>query len=296
MTELKRIIFTLLLVFAAAGGFAQQKFDNIEEPRVSYFGNITAPDFPAGAEWLNTDKPISIKDLKGKLVLIDFWTFCCINCIHIIPDLHKLEEKYKNELVVVGVHSAKFLTERGTENIRQAILRYGIEHPVINDKDFEVWNQYTASAWPTLVLVDPRGKVIGMTTGEGVLKTFDPIISSAIQEYDNIGNVLNREPIKLALEKDKAPKSLLSFPGKIAADKQNKRLYITDSNSNRVLILKLNESGDAVEVLDVIGTGKQGAADGGYGDAEFFHPQGIVFDKDKLYIADTENHLIREID
>ena len=287
-------IFIILVLFTNFS-FAQ-KFNDIQDVQMNYYGNITAPDFPKNIEWLNTDKPYSINDFKGKLVLLDFWTYCCINCIHIMPDLKKLEEKYKNELVVVGVHSAKFLTERGTENIRQAILRYEIEHPVINDKDFEVWESYTAKAWPTLVLVDPKGKVIGTTTGEGTYDTFDPVISSAIAQYERDGLKLNREPIKFALEKDKTPKSLLSFPGKVTADAKSLRLFITDSNNNRILILKINSTGDEAVVEEVIGTGTVGTKDGTYSEAEFFRPQGITFYKDKLYIADTENHLIREID
>src|SRR5258706_6721513 len=296
--NIRKFLIIILFIFTALNCSIlsqDKKFDDIEDARMTYFGNITAPDFPKGAEWLNTDKPLSIKDFKGKLVLLDFWTFCCINCMHIIPDLKKLEEKYNKELVVIGVHSAKFLTERGTENIRQAILRYEISHPVINDKDFEVWNQYTASAWPTLVLIDPRGKVIGMSTGEGVFETYDPVISSAVAEYKKTGEPLNLVPFKYTLAQDKAPKSLLNYPGKITADAAGGRLFITDSNNNRVLILKLNVNGDEVQVEEVIGSGKQGSKDGSYADAEFFHPQGVALHGDKLYIADTENHLIREI-
>lgn len=257
----------------------------------------SAPDFPPDAEWLNTDTPISLKDLRGKLVLLDFWTYACINCMHIIPDLKKLEQKYKNELVVIGIHSAKFLTERGTENIRQAILRYEIEHPVINDKDLIVWDNYDAHAWPTLVLIDPNGKIISRKSGEGVYDFFDPVISDAVKEYD-----IDPRPIKFALEKDKAPKSILSFPGKITADPKTMRLFVTDSNNNRILILKISPLplgegfGGGAVIEDVIGSGKIGKRDGSFLEAEFFKPQGITFANDILYVADTENHLIRKID
>jgi len=295
--KLKSIIITILLLAVSAEySYSQEKFRDIEDIGMNYTGNITAPDFPQGAEWLNTDKPLSIKDFKGKLVLLDFWTFCCINCMHIIPDLKKLEEKYHSELVVIGVHSAKFLTEQGTENIRNAILRYGLEHPVINDKDFIVWNEYTASAWPTLVLIDPNGKVIGTSTGEGVYDLFDPVISSAISYYDANGPALDRTPVKFALEKNKEPKSLLNYPGKITADATGSRLFVTDSDNNRILVLKPDSDGSKVEIQDVIGSGRQGSKDGSYANAEFFHPQGIAFSADKLYVADTENHLIRVID
>jgi thiol-disulfide isomerase/thioredoxin len=290
------LIFSIILIFFFSVNSHAQITDLEEVQIESYFGNITAPDFPEGAEWFNTDKPISLKDLKGKLVLLDFWTSGCINCIHIIPDLKMLEAKYHNELVVIGVHSAKFMNERGNESIRQAILKNDLEHPVINDKDFEVWENNNVRAWPTIVLIDPKGKIIGYKSGEGVFAVFDPIISSAITEYDRTGNVLNREPVKFALEKDKITKSLLSYPGKIAADKTSSRLFITDSNNNRVLILSVNEAGNEAIVEEVIGSGKTGAKDGTYKEAEFFRPQGITYYNGKLYVADTENHLIREID
>src|SRR5262249_17114969 len=132
-----------------------------------YEGKVNAPDFPDGLEWLNTDRPLSLRELRGKVVLLDFWTFCCINCMHIIPDLKKLERKYANELVVIGVHSAKFTAERGTENIRQAILRYQIEHPVVNDQVMDIWQQYAVRGWPTVMLIDPAGKLVWGTSGEG---------------------------------------------------------------------------------------------------------------------------------
>ncbi len=149
-----------------------------------YEGKVNAPEFPEGMEWLNTERPLTIRQLRGKLVLLDFWTYCCINCMHIIPDLKKLEHKYANELVVIGVHSAKFTAEKGTENIRQAILRYEIEHPVVNDHDMEIWQAYTARSWPTLFLIDPAGKVVAYMSGEGVYAQLDGIISKVIETFD----------------------------------------------------------------------------------------------------------------
>src|SRR6185436_19405749 len=118
---------------------------------------IRAPELTGGRGWLNTDKPLTLAALKGKVVLLDFWTYGCINCIHIIPDLKKLEKKYANQLVVIGVHSAKFQNEKETENIRRIILRYEIEHPVYNDSEYAVWQSYGIRAWPTQVLIDPGG-------------------------------------------------------------------------------------------------------------------------------------------
>ena len=119
---------------------------------------VRAPELEGGIAWLNTDQPLTLAKLKGKVVLLDFWTYCCINCMHIIPDLKKLEAKYANQLVVIGVHSAKFSNEGESDNIRQAILRYEIEHPVVNDREFRIWRRYGVQAWPTQVLIDPEAE------------------------------------------------------------------------------------------------------------------------------------------
>lgn len=247
-----------------------------------------APEFPGGLDWLNVDKPIKLSELRGKVVLLDFWTFCCINCMHIIPDLKKLEAKYPEELVVIGVHSAKFLTEQETGNIRQAILRYDIEHPVVNDKDFKIWTSYGANAWPTVVLIDPRGDIVGHHSGEGVFESLDGAISDIIKLNSSS---INRAPIKLSLEKNKKPESLLSFPGKVLADEKSGRLFITDSNHDRIVISDLDGN-----VKEIIGSGKPGQKDGSFEESSFFHPQGLALQGDALYIADTENHLIRKAD
>ena len=100
---------------------------------------VNAPEFPPELEWLNVSKPLSMRALRGKIVLLDFWTYCCINCMHVLTELKRLERKYKDDLVVIGVQSAKFTTEKETENIRQAVLRYGIEHAVVNDREMHVF-------------------------------------------------------------------------------------------------------------------------------------------------------------
>src|SRR6185295_16585575 len=125
----------------------------------------------------NTAGPIRMKDLKGKIVLLDFWTFCCINCIHVLPDLAKLEKKYPNELVVIGVHSAKFDNEKNTDAIRKAVLRYEIAHPVVNDANMAIWRAFRATAWPSLVLVDPEGQIVLRESGEGLYEELDKEIS-----------------------------------------------------------------------------------------------------------------------
>lgn len=251
---------------------------------------VRAPEITGGRGWLNTDSPLSLATLKGKVVLLDFWTYGCINCIHIIPDLKKLEAKYPNQLVVIGVHSAKFENEKDTENIRRIILRYEIEHPVYNDADFKVWQNYAVRAWPTQYLIDPAGYVLGKVEGEGNYQTLDETIAATIAEFRKRGE-LNEEPLKLTLERAKVGDLPLAFPGKIIADAKGDRLFVADSNHNRIVITKLDGT-----LIDVTGKGAAGAADGAFDQATFYRPQGMALDDESLYVADTENHLIRRID
>src|SRR5690349_10084480 len=288
------IVFILLAASiggpAASAGAALQEGQN---PVPEYEGKVNAPDFPEGLQWLNSDHPISIRQLRGKIVLLDFWTYCCINCMHIIPQLKKLEKKYPNELVVIGVHTAKFTTEKETDNIRQAILRYEIEHPVVNDKDQRVWSEYAVRAWPTLMLIDPAGKVVGRLEGEGGFDTLDRYISGMIAAFD-AKKQLDRRPLQLALERHRAPAGLLAFPGKVLADQKTGQLFISDSNHNRVVVVSLADN----SVKETIGAGDVGMNDGDYNAATFNHPQGMAYDAaaNVLYVADTENHAIRAVD
>ena len=285
------MLLRISLIALALGLFLQDPPKDQTAERTRLFeGEMNAPEFPSGMEWLNTERPLSLREFRGKIVLLDFWTYCCINCMHIIPDLKRLEAKYANQLVVIGVHSAKFKTEKGTDNIRQAILRYEIEHPVVNDKDFEIWQQYAAQAWPTLVLINPKGKVVGKFSGEGIFEPFDEVIGQMVP-YFREKKELDEKPVSLRLEKSLAPPGILNFPGKVLADEKGGRLFISDSNHNRILITSLDG-----KVLDVIGDGAVGTRDGTFTEVEFNHPQGVALDSNVLYICDTENHLIRRAD
>lgn len=250
---------------------------------------VRAPEITGGRGWLNTDKPLSLAALKGKVVLLDFWTYGCINCMHIIPDLKRLEHKYANQLVVIGIHSAKFENEKDTENIRRIILRYEIEHPVYNDADFKVWRSYSVNAWPTQMLIDPAGYVIGGVSGEGNYDVIDQVIGKTVADFRKRGE-LNEEPLKIVLERSKIGDLPLAFPGKLLADAKGDRLFIADSDHNRIVITKLDGT-----LLETIGTGERGVADGPFAAASFYRPQGLALDGNALYVADTENHLIRRI-
>lgn len=251
---------------------------------------IRAPELNGHRGWLNTDQPLSLAALKGKVVLLDFWTYGCINCIHIIPDLKKLEKKYPNELVVIGVHSAKFENEKDTENIRRIVLRYEIEHPIVNDADFAIWRAYAVNAWPTRYLIDPAGYIIGKLSGEGGYEAIDQVIGETIAAFRKRGE-LNEAPLAFVLERAQVGDLPLNFPGKILADAKSDRLFIADTVHDRIVVANLDGT-----LIETIGAGVAGADDGPFDRAKFFRPQGLALAGDTLYVADTENHLIREVD
>jgi len=261
------------------------------------FPRVRAPELTGILDWFNVPAPLSLKALRGKVVLLDFWTYGCVNCMHILPDLKRLEEKYADELVVIGVHSAKFANERKADNIRRILVRYDITHPVANDANFAVWKAYGARAWPTQVLIDPEGYVVATASGEGKAEAFDRAIAAVVQVFDEQGKI-DRTPIPLALEGRGAAgvpaESPLAFPGKVLADETRRRLFIADSNHHRVLVADL----DGV-IQDVAGAGPFGWEDGGFDEARFYRPQGLALDPGRpgrLYVADTENHTVRALD
>ena len=253
-------------------------------------GKKPAPSLEGGVEWLNTSGEITNKDLRGKVVLLDFWCYCCINCMHILPDLKYLEKKFPNQLVVIGVHVPKFTNEHESENIRRAIVRYEIEHPVVNDAKMIIGRKFGFSSWPTYVLIDPEGNYVGYRSGEGQRELFEGVISQMV-EYHRAKGTLDESPVRFDLERQKAEPTPLKFPGKIVADEAGGRLFVSDSNHNRVIISSLEG-----KLLDVVGNGQIGAKDGGYAEAMFDHPQGMCLVGQTLYVADTENHLLRTID
>ncbi len=253
------------------------------------FSISKAPEFPQNFDWLNTDSQLSLSKLKGHVVVLDFWTYCCINCMHTLPTIAKLESTYKDKPVVfIGVHSGKFLSEQETKNVQSAILRYEIEHPVVVDKKMQIWQSFGVNAWPTIIVLDPNGNIVYHQSGEGQFDAISDTIDVLLQKHEQKGT-LAKEPLHTVPSKQSKTHTL-SFPGKLSISKSGK-IAISDSNHNRILVV--DTSGN---ILNVIGDGNAGFLDGDFPSAKFFRPQGLVWGDDDLFVADTENHALRKID
>ncbi len=249
-----------------------------------------APEFPKSCKWLNTNKSLSLKELEGHVIVLDFWTYCCINCMHILPDLEKLEQKYADKpVVVVGVHSAKFEEESESKNIEQAISRYEIKHPVIVDQKMGIWNSYGAIGWPTLVVIDPEGNIVYNQSGEGQLGTLINLIDVLLEHHKEKGTLVKT---KIKVEQTGIKNNnILSYPAKMCFSPDKKKFAISDSNHNRIVVCTLHG-----KIEKIIGSGKKGFLDGKFSESEFNRPQGIFWNENKIYVTDTENHSVRVID
>lgn len=220
--------------------------------------------------WLNVTRPLTEADMKGRLVLLDFWTYGCVNCIHVVPDLKKLEQKFGDGLLVIGVHSAKFKGEQANARILSAAKRFGLEHPVINDSDFAVWKDFKVEAWPTLVLLGANGQELSRYEGEGHLKNLDADISK------HIGSTTKHETSVASLIAKEQQKSVLSFPARIK--KYGDLFYIADGGNNR--IISVDKDGKIVKTFD-----------------GFHSPRGFAVLGDKtLFVADTGAHSLISVD
>jgi Thiol-disulfide isomerase and thioredoxins len=251
-----------------------------------------APDFPAGQTWFNVSQPLTIAQLRGKVVVLDFWTLGCINCQHIIPDLTRLETEFGDAVAVIGVHSGKYDREHADDSVRQAVIRLGIDHPVVNDPDFAIWNAYGVQAWPTIVVIDPDGKIVGAHEGEGVYDAVEPPVKQLVSDFDAKGQIV-RTPLPIDLLAAPIASDFLSFPGDVLADPAGGRLFIADSDNNRILVSDMNGV-----LQKAIGSGTTGLKDGPSNQAEFNQPQGLALSADgnTLYVADTRNHALRAVD
>lgn len=254
---------------------------------MSFMMRESAPELPGTLEWFNVAAPLTLEGLQGKIVLLDFWTYCCINCLHVLPDLRYLEQKYAHDLVVIGVHSPKFPNERVHAQVAHAIARYDIHHAVAHDPEFRVWREYVVRAWPTLVVIDAEGFIAGSFSGEGRRARLDELIARLIAEGQRAGTLrTGPAPYRVAPDAGRA----LRFPGKVLA-LGGGRLAISDTGHHRVLL-----TDPAGAVTSSWGQGVPGFQDGPPAAAAFHAPQGLCQVGETLFVADTGNHALRAID
>lgn len=250
---------------------------------------IRAPELSQSLPWLNCDRPLSLKALRGQIVLLDFWTYGCINCLHVIPDLEYLEQEYSKRLTIISIHTAKVDGEQNLDSIKQAILRYGITHPVVVDRERTLWDHYAIRAYPTFVLIDPQGCIVTTVAGEGRRQVLSDLIQHLIEEQEGEGTLSdNSVAATFDLPMLISP---LAFPGKVLADQLSDTLFISDTGNHRIVMTALDGTLKAI-----IGTGAAGWQDGSW-DAQFSAPQGMALDASgqNLYVADAGNHLLRQI-
>jgi thiol-disulfide isomerase/thioredoxin len=250
---------------------------------------LHAPELDGGLAWFNTRRPLSMKELRGCVVLLDFWTYCCINCMHVLPVLRALEERFAGApVVVIGVHSGKFSAEQDPARIREAIGRYDVAHPVVVDDQMAIWSRFAVRSWPTLVVVRPDGTIAAVAPGEPDLETLVAFVQREIDHAKGKGTLADGPPDVLAPAADEHEP--LRYPGKVIALPDG-RLVVSDSGHHRVLVT--SPSG---EVLHTVGSGLRGLADGPFDGAAFDDPQGATAIGEVIYLADARNHALRRID
>jgi thiol-disulfide isomerase/thioredoxin len=256
---------------------------------------VRAPEL-RGRGWLNTaGRDLSLADLRGRIVLLDFWTFCCINCLHVLDELRAVEEEFATHLVVVGVHSPKFEHERDPVALAAAVERYDVPHPVLDDPDLVTWQQYAARAWPTLAVVDPEGYLVWSMAGEGHAEGLRRLFRELVAEHTAKGTLSSGAgPMQVAAK----PATELRFPGKIARLPGGSFLV---SDSAHHSLVELAE--DAETVLRRIGSGARGHVDADPATARFSEPQGVGVLPSGIaesvgydvVVADTVNHRLRGV-
>ncbi|MET9855723.1 NHL domain-containing thioredoxin family protein [Streptomyces sp. NPDC006450] len=246
---------------------------------------VRAPELIGKGGWLNTGgKDLTLADLRGRIVIADFWTFCCVNCLHVLDELRELEETHRDTVVIVGVHSPKFVHEAEHSAVVDAVERYGVHHPVLDDPELATWKQYAVRAWPTLVVIDPEGYVVAQHAGEGHAHALAKLVEELEAEHEAKGTLRRGDGPYVAPEPVAGD---LRFPGK-ALVLPSGNLLVSDTTRHQLVEL----APDGESVVRRIGGGKRG-----FGADSFSEPQGLALLPDgSVVVADTVNHALRRFD
>ena len=249
-----------------------------------------------GRGWLNTGgRDVTLADLRGKVVVLDFWTFCCINCLHVLDEMRELEAEFSDVLVVIGVHSPKFVHEADPVALAAAVERYEVHHPVLDDPQLHTWQAYAARAWPTLVVIDPEGYVVAQMAGEGHRHNLEVLVRELVAEHDAKGTLHRGSGPYVPPQ---ATPGTLRFPAKAVA-LPNGHLLVADAGHHSLAELEA----DGETLVRRIGAGERGLVDGGPDEARFSEPNGLCLVPDELrpwlgydvLVADTVNHALRGV-
>ncbi|GGZ82577.1 NHL domain-containing thioredoxin family protein [Streptomyces echinoruber] len=251
---------------------------------------VRAPELVGKGGWINTGgKNLTLADFRGRILIVDFWTFCCINCLHVLDELRELEEKHRDTVVVIGVHSPKFAHEADHRAVVDAVERYGVEHPVLDDPELATWKQYAVRAWPTLVVIDPEGYVVAQHAGEGHVHAIERLVTELEAEHAAKGTLRHGDGPYVPPEPEP---TVLRFPGK-ALLLPGGTFLVSDTTRHQLVEL----APDGETVVRRIGAGVRGLADGGPEQARFQEPQGLALLPDgSVVVADTVNHALRRFD
>ncbi len=246
-------------------------------------------------QWFNLSRPLEISDLKDRIILLDFWSYSCVSCIEALPEIKKLEKQFGSKLTIISVHSGKFDNEKDPAAVKKAILKYDITNPVLNDSDLKVWDNFKVKALPTFILINPHGKLVKTYVGENDIGKIKGDVKKLISKYKF---QISREPLPVVLEKFSFIANVLNFPTKLeyAADFSYKSrhlpaIFIANTGQNNIVVSSL--TGD---IIAKIGSAKEGFEDGSFDAASFSAPQGMLYSAGKLYVADTGNNALRQID
>jgi thiol-disulfide isomerase/thioredoxin len=255
-------------------------------PRARRAARVRAPELAGKGGWLNTgDIAYTLADLRGRIVVLDFWTFCCINCLHVIDEVRELERKHSDTVVVIGVHSPKFVHEAEHQAVVDAVERYEVHHPVLDDPELTTWKQYAVRAWPTLVVIDPEGYIVAQHAGEGHAHAIEKLVEELEAEHEAKGTLrrgdgpyVPPEPVATGLR----------FPGKAVVLPDSGNFLVSDTTRHQLVELEP----DGESVVRRIGSGQRG-----FGPDSFSEPQGLALLPDgKVIVADTVNHALRTFD
>ena len=244
-----------------------------------------APEFPAGLDWVNASEAPMLSALRGRAVLLWFWSYDNVHCWNLLPDLTYLENRYHDGLTVIGIHTPKYPHQRDSGAVLKAVNRLHIRHPVANDPDHLLWRQYGVDAWPSAVLIDAEGLISAIIPGEGRRQDLDERIAAVLDEAAERDLREYEAAVPASRPEPRLP---LLFPGKLLDT--DKLLYVADSGHHRVL--ECNHDG---RILRQFGSADAGYWDGRNEECGLNDPQGLAIRDDFLYVADRGNHCVRRI-